>query len=104
MVVQKTVSPSHPMQKSKVISLISLLGMLIGFYMMPFNMAGFYICFNPEPKPANAQKTAGGSGGSGGGGGKRGGRKDESTWYSRLQKVKHCVVTIICNIRLIVTY
>ncbi|XP_077082900.1 mitochondrial inner membrane m-AAA protease component AFG3L2 [Siphateles boraxobius] len=40
-----------------------------------------------EPKPSNAQKTAGGGGSSGGGGGgKRGGRKDESTWYSRLQK------------------
>ncbi|XP_067219688.1 AFG3-like protein 2 [Chanodichthys erythropterus] len=41
-----------------------------------------------EPKPTNAHKTAGGSGssGGGGGGGKRGGRKDESTWYSRLQK------------------
>ncbi|XDV27202.1 hypothetical protein PO909_030775 [Leuciscus waleckii] len=40
-----------------------------------------------EPKPTNAQKTAGGGGSSGGGGGgKRGGRKDESTWYSRLQK------------------
>ncbi|CAM4593396.1 unnamed protein product [Leuciscus chuanchicus] len=37
-----------------------------------------------EPKPTNAQKTAGGGGSSGGG--KRGGRKDESTWYSRLQK------------------
>ncbi|XP_051556669.1 AFG3-like protein 2 [Myxocyprinus asiaticus] len=35
-----------------------------------------------EAKPTNAQKSTGG----GGGGGKRGGRKDESTWYSRLQK------------------
>ncbi|XP_016127995.1 AFG3-like protein 2 [Sinocyclocheilus grahami] len=33
-----------------------------------------------EAKPTNAQKTTGG------GGGKRGGRKDESSWYSRLQK------------------
>lgn len=77
--------------------------------MMPFdigyNHAVFCICFNPEPKPTNAHKTAGGSGsGGGGGGGKRGGRKDESTWYSRLQKVKHCVVIIISNIRLIETY
>ncbi|KAJ8011124.1 hypothetical protein DPEC_G00054930 [Dallia pectoralis] len=48
-----------------------------------------------EAKPsANAQKTPGKSGGGGGGGkggassgwGKRGGRKDESHWYSRLQK------------------
>uniref|UniRef100_A0A671NAV1 AFG3-like protein 2 n=1 Tax=Sinocyclocheilus anshuiensis TaxID=1608454 RepID=A0A671NAV1_9TELE len=38
-----------------------------------------------EAKPTNAQKTTGG-GGSSGGGGKRGGRKDESSWYSRLQK------------------
>lgn len=33
-----------------------------------------------EAKPSNAQKSTSG------GGGKRGGRKDESTWYSRLQK------------------
>ncbi|XP_073704578.1 mitochondrial inner membrane m-AAA protease component AFG3L2 [Garra rufa] len=43
-----------------------------------------------EAKPNNAQKTTGGGGnsggGGGGGGGKRGGRKDESNWYSRLQK------------------
>uniref|UniRef100_A0A8C2D862 AFG3-like AAA ATPase 2 n=1 Tax=Cyprinus carpio TaxID=7962 RepID=A0A8C2D862_CYPCA len=41
-----------------------------------------------EAKPTNAQKTTGGGGssGGGGGGGKRGGRKDESNWYSRLQK------------------
>ncbi|XP_042574047.1 AFG3-like protein 2 [Cyprinus carpio] len=41
-----------------------------------------------EAKPTNAQKTTGGGGssGGGGGGGKRGGRKDESSWYSRLQK------------------
>lgn len=38
-----------------------------------------------EAKPSNAQKSTSGGGG-GGGGGKRGGRKDESTWYSRLQK------------------
>ncbi|KTG41837.1 hypothetical protein cypCar_00013521 [Cyprinus carpio] len=38
-----------------------------------------------EAKPTNAQKTTGG-GGSSGGGGKRGGRKDETNWYSRLQK------------------
>uniref|UniRef100_A0A671N968 AFG3-like protein 2 n=1 Tax=Sinocyclocheilus anshuiensis TaxID=1608454 RepID=A0A671N968_9TELE len=45
----------------------------------------FSVCFKPEAKPTNAQKTTGG-GGSSGGGGKRGGRKDESSWYSRLQK------------------
>lgn len=46
-----------------------------------------------EAKPSNAQKNSGksdggggGSGGGGGGGGKRGGRKDDSNWYSRLQK------------------
>lgn len=41
-----------------------------------------------EAKPSNAQKATGGGGnaGGGGGGGKRGGRKDESTWFSRLQK------------------
>ncbi|XP_055738566.1 AFG3-like protein 2 isoform X2 [Salvelinus fontinalis] len=44
-----------------------------------------------EAKPTtNAQKatgkSSGGGGGGGGGGGKRGGRKDESHWYSRLQK------------------
>ncbi|XP_016380622.1 AFG3-like protein 2 [Sinocyclocheilus rhinocerous] len=39
-----------------------------------------------EAKPTNAQKTTGGSGSSGGAGGKREGRKDESNWYSRLQK------------------
>ncbi|XP_044223143.1 AFG3-like protein 2 isoform X2 [Thunnus albacares] len=48
-----------------------------------------------EPKPANTQRAsgrsgggggAGGGGGGGGGGGKRGGRKEESHWYSRLQK------------------
>ncbi|XP_051984369.1 AFG3-like protein 2 isoform X2 [Xyrauchen texanus] len=49
---------------------------------------------NREPKPSNTevkeaiptndQKATGGGGS--GGGGKRGGRKDESTWYSRLQK------------------
>lgn len=45
----------------------------------------------PEPKEskaASSQKPSGRSGGSGsgGGGGKRGGRKEESHWYSRLQK------------------
>uniref|UniRef100_A0A8C2D1D8 AFG3-like AAA ATPase 2 n=1 Tax=Cyprinus carpio TaxID=7962 RepID=A0A8C2D1D8_CYPCA len=35
---------------------------------------------NGEPKPSNAEVKGGG------GGGKRGGRKDESNWYSRLQK------------------
>ncbi|XP_056330635.1 AFG3-like protein 2 [Danio aesculapii] len=41
-----------------------------------------------EAKPTNSQKTTGGGGGGGGssGGGKRGGRKDESTWQSRIQK------------------
>ncbi|XP_062413535.1 AFG3-like protein 2 isoform X2 [Pungitius pungitius] len=43
-----------------------------------------------KAKPANAQrssgKSSGGGGGSGGGSGKRGGRKEESHWYSRLQK------------------
>ncbi|XP_014043778.1 mitochondrial inner membrane m-AAA protease component AFG3L2 isoform X1 [Salmo salar] len=43
-----------------------------------------------EAKPTtNAQKATGrssGGGGASGGGGKRGGRKDESHWYSRLQK------------------
>uniref|UniRef100_A0A8C7T0R0 AAA+ ATPase domain-containing protein n=1 Tax=Oncorhynchus mykiss TaxID=8022 RepID=A0A8C7T0R0_ONCMY len=45
-----------------------------------------------EAKPTtNAQKatgrsSGGGGGGASGGGGKRGGRKDESHWYSRLQK------------------
>ncbi|XP_043115223.1 AFG3-like protein 2 isoform X2 [Puntigrus tetrazona] len=40
-----------------------------------------------EAKPNNAQKTTGGGGNNGGGGGgKKGGRKDESNWYSRLQK------------------
>ncbi|XP_026005386.1 mitochondrial inner membrane m-AAA protease component AFG3L2 isoform X2 [Astatotilapia calliptera] len=45
-----------------------------------------------ESKPANSQRASGrstgGGGGAGGssGGGKRGGRKDESHWYSRLQK------------------
>uniref|UniRef100_A0A6Q2WQM3 AAA+ ATPase domain-containing protein n=1 Tax=Esox lucius TaxID=8010 RepID=A0A6Q2WQM3_ESOLU len=43
-----------------------------------------------EAKPTtNAQKATGKSaegGGGGGGGGKRGGRKEESHWYSRLQK------------------
>ena len=47
-----------------------------------------------EAKPTtNAQKatgrsSGGGGGGASGGGGKRGGRKDESHWYSRLQKVR----------------
>uniref|UniRef100_A0A8C1VVE8 AFG3-like AAA ATPase 2 n=1 Tax=Cyprinus carpio TaxID=7962 RepID=A0A8C1VVE8_CYPCA len=54
---------------------------------MQYNHVVFCICFNPEAKPTNAQKTTGGGGSSGGGGGgKRGGRKDESSWYSRLQK------------------
>ncbi|XP_072525271.1 mitochondrial inner membrane m-AAA protease component AFG3L2 [Salminus brasiliensis] len=50
-----------------------------------------------EAKPNNSQKTTdksnggaggggGGAGGGGGGGGKRKGRKDDSTWYSRLEK------------------
>ncbi|XP_029929968.1 AFG3-like protein 2 isoform X2 [Myripristis murdjan] len=46
-----------------------------------------------EAKPANAQKASGRSGGAGGGGGggaggggKRGGRKEETHWYTRLQK------------------
>ncbi|XP_062843278.1 AFG3-like protein 2 [Trichomycterus rosablanca] len=44
-----------------------------------------------EAKPSNNQRAAGrseggGGAGGGGGGGKKGGRKDESTWYSRLQK------------------
>ncbi|XP_072219341.1 mitochondrial inner membrane m-AAA protease component AFG3L2 isoform X2 [Leuresthes tenuis] len=52
-----------------------------------------------ESKPATAQRAparseggggggggGGGAGGGGAGGGKRGGRKDESHWYSRLQK------------------
>ncbi|KAA0719145.1 AFG3-like protein 2 [Triplophysa tibetana] len=37
-----------------------------------------------ESKPSNTQKLTGGGGP--GGGGKRGGRKDESTWFNRLQK------------------
>ncbi|XP_006634560.2 mitochondrial inner membrane m-AAA protease component AFG3L2 isoform X1 [Lepisosteus oculatus] len=39
-----------------------------------------------EAKPSNSQKSSGNSGGGGGGGGKRGGRKDESKWWTRLQK------------------
>nr|XP_006634560.1 PREDICTED: AFG3-like protein 2 isoform X1 [Lepisosteus oculatus] len=41
-----------------------------------------------EAKPSNSQKSSGnsGGGGGGGGGGKRGGRKDESKWWTRLQK------------------
>ncbi|MEQ2226809.1 AFG3-like protein 2, partial [Ilyodon furcidens] len=39
-----------------------------------------------ESKPANAQKPSGKSGGGSGGGGKRGGRREDSHWYSRLQK------------------
>uniref|UniRef100_A0AAQ4QCS5 AAA+ ATPase domain-containing protein n=1 Tax=Gasterosteus aculeatus aculeatus TaxID=481459 RepID=A0AAQ4QCS5_GASAC len=42
-----------------------------------------------EAKPANAQRSSGRSGGGSGGAGgsgKRGGRKEESHWYSRLQK------------------
>lgn len=39
-----------------------------------------------EAKPTNSQKTTGGGGGGSSGGGKRGGRKDESTWQSRIQK------------------
>uniref|UniRef100_A0A3Q4HXH4 AAA+ ATPase domain-containing protein n=1 Tax=Neolamprologus brichardi TaxID=32507 RepID=A0A3Q4HXH4_NEOBR len=50
--------------------------------------------FSSESKPTNSQRASGRStgggggagGGGGGGGGKRGGRKDESHWYSRLQK------------------
>uniref|UniRef100_A0AAQ5X4Z2 AAA+ ATPase domain-containing protein n=1 Tax=Amphiprion ocellaris TaxID=80972 RepID=A0AAQ5X4Z2_AMPOC len=38
-----------------------------------------------ESRPANSQKASGRSSG-GGGGGKRGGRKEDSHWYSRLQK------------------
>lgn len=73
---------------------------------MQYNHTAFCIFLNPEAKPNNAQKTAGGGGGgsSGGGGGKRGGRKDESNWYSRLQKVKRCLVIIISDIRLTVTF
>lgn len=52
-----------------------------------------------ESKSASAPKSSGkmggggasggggSSGGGGGGGGKRGGRKEDSHWYSRLQKV-----------------
>ncbi|MGH0175488.1 UNVERIFIED_CONTAM: hypothetical protein FKN15_070521 [Acipenser sinensis] len=44
-----------------------------------------------EAKPANDQHSSGSSGGGGeaggGGGGKIGGRKDESTWWARFQKV-----------------
>ncbi|XP_076149554.1 mitochondrial inner membrane m-AAA protease component AFG3L2 [Alosa pseudoharengus] len=47
-----------------------------------------------EAKPSNANRAGrssgggggGGGGGGSGGGGKRGGRKDESSWFSRLQK------------------
>ncbi|XP_028659613.1 AFG3-like protein 2 isoform X1 [Erpetoichthys calabaricus] len=45
-----------------------------------------------EAKPSKAQRSTGNSGGgdggsgSGGGGGKRGGRKDDSSWWTRLQK------------------
>ncbi|XP_060941104.1 AFG3-like protein 2 isoform X2 [Limanda limanda] len=42
-----------------------------------------------EPKAADAPRTSGGGGGGGRGGGgegKRGGRKEDSHWYSRLQK------------------
>ncbi|XP_047223326.1 AFG3-like protein 2 isoform X2 [Girardinichthys multiradiatus] len=39
-----------------------------------------------ESKPTNAQKPSGKSGGGSGGGGKRGGRREDSHWYSRLQK------------------
>lgn len=70
---------------------------------MQYNHVVFCICFNPEAKPTNAQKTTGG-GGSSGGGGKRGGRKDESSWYSRLQKVKRCLVITVGNTRVIVTF
>ncbi|KAG7522155.1 AFG3 2 isoform X2 [Solea senegalensis] len=37
-------------------------------------------------KAADTQKSAGKSGGGASGGGKRGGRKEESNWYSRMQK------------------
>ncbi|XP_039610029.1 AFG3-like protein 2 [Polypterus senegalus] len=43
-----------------------------------------------DAKPSKAQRSTGNSGdggsGSGGGGGKRGGRKDDSSWWTRLQK------------------
>ncbi|KAL3054464.1 hypothetical protein OYC64_017407 [Pagothenia borchgrevinki] len=42
-----------------------------------------------DAKPANDQ-GGGGSGGSGRGGGKRGGGRDDSHWYTRLQKVSVC--------------
>lgn len=57
-----------------------------------YNLSVLCLYFNPEAKPTNSQKTTGGGGGGSSGGGKRGGRKDESTWQSRIQKVKHCVI------------
>lgn len=57
-----------------------------------FYVQCLYVCFNSETKPSNAQKATGGGGSGAGGGGKRGGRKDESTWFSRLQKVKLFIV------------
>lgn len=42
----------------------------------------FYIS---DPKSGNSQRSSGGGGG--GGGGKRGGRREDTHWYSRLQKV-----------------
>ncbi|MED6256116.1 AFG3-like protein 2, partial [Ataeniobius toweri] len=39
-----------------------------------------------ESKPSNSQKPSGKSGGGSGGGGKRGGWREDSHWYSRLQK------------------
>lgn len=42
-----------------------------------------------EAKPNNGQKNSGkseGGGGAGGGGGKKGGKKDDNTWFNRMQK------------------
>ncbi|KAJ8279492.1 hypothetical protein COCON_G00065580 [Conger conger] len=39
-----------------------------------------------EPTPTNGQSAKGGGGGASGGKGKGGGRKEDSTWWSRLQK------------------
>uniref|UniRef100_A0A4W4HC01 AAA+ ATPase domain-containing protein n=1 Tax=Electrophorus electricus TaxID=8005 RepID=A0A4W4HC01_ELEEL len=105
MATQRTVRPNCPVQRPKVTWFLSFLEVTAELHLNPQmlldelwalnNMQMVHdpcLCLNTEAKPNSAQKpagksNAGGGGGAGGSGGRRGGRKEDSHWYSRLQKV-----------------
>uniref|UniRef100_A0A4W4H3F7 AAA+ ATPase domain-containing protein n=1 Tax=Electrophorus electricus TaxID=8005 RepID=A0A4W4H3F7_ELEEL len=104
MATQRTVRPNCPVQRPKVTWFLSFLEVTAELHLNPQmlldelwalnNMQMVHdpcLCLNTEAKPNSAQKpagksNAGGGGGAGGSGGRRGGRKEDSHWYSRLQK------------------